>query len=587
MDAGRGGNLISVKKNLLRQPLVVGAGGASLVALLALNGVAFAQGLAAPWLLGSVIIADMFVIGIGVLVAAREVMTAEQGTEVVRHALEESEARLAAIVDSAMDAIITVDAEQKVLLFNRAAEQLFRLSRAQALGSPLERFLPERFRQVHHRHVAQFGETGVTSRRMGDVTTLWALRADDSEFPIEASISQTGVGDQRYFTVILRDITLRREAETEAERMRGALSAAQARLGAIVDSAMDAVITVDEEQNIVLFNRAAEQLFGVPRGQALGSALDRFLPERFRQMHRRHVGQFGETGVTSRRMGDITTLWALRADGSEFPIEASISQAVEGGKRYFTVILRDITLRKQYEDDLKRQQQELRELSARVLEAREEEKTRIARELHDELGQLLTALKMDLSWLRERLPPGESAEKADEMARMLDHTVTATRRISADLRPLMLDDLGLAEAAGWLVEDFSRRSGIQVDARIAEDIPLEHLSKSAATAIYRAVQESLTNIARHSGAKHAWVLMEVDEGALYVEIEDDGRGIAPQDLAKARSLGLKGMRERVAFLGGALEVGRAARGGTRLRLRMPLRGMLPKESGARSEERLA
>jgi len=274
-------------------------------------------------------------------------------------------------------------------------------------------------------------------------------------------------------------------------------------------------------------------------------------------------------------MGDITTLWALRADGTEFPIEASISQALEGGRRYFTVILRDITLRKQYEDDLKRQQQELRELSARVLEAREEEKTRIARELHDELGQLLTALKMDLSWLRERLPAGEAAEKAGEMGQMLDHTVTATRRISADLRPLMLDDLGLAEAAGWLVEDFAKRSGIQVEARIAEDIPLENLSKSASTAIYRAVQESLTNVARHSGAKQAWVLIEVDEDALYVEVEDDGRGIAPQDLSKSRSLGLKGMRERVAFLGGAMEVGRAPRGGTRLRLRMPLRGMLP------------
>jgi signal transduction histidine kinase len=213
-----------------------------------------------------------------------------------------------------------------------------------------------------------------------------------------------------------------------------------------------------------------------------------------------------------------------------------------------------------------------------VLEAREEEKARIARELHDELGQLLTALKMDLSWLRDRLAPGEPLDKADEMAQMLDHTVTATRRISADLRPLMLDDLGLAEAASWLVEDFAKRSGIHVEARIAEEIPLEQLSKSASTAVYRAVQESLTNIARHSGAKRAWVLIEVDEGSLYVEVEDDGKGIAPQDLAKARSLGLRGMRERVAFLGGAMEIGRAARGGARLRLRMPLRGLLPEAS---------
>ena len=127
----------------------------------------------------------------------------------------------------------------------------------------------------------------------------------------------------------------------------------------------------------------------------------------------------------------------------------------------------------------------------------------------------------------------------------------------------------LAEAAGWLVEDFSKRSGISVEARIAEDIPLESLSRSAATAVYRAVQESLTNIARHSGARNAWVLIEVDEGSLYVEVEDDGKGIAPQDLAKARSLGLKGMRERFAYLGGSLEIGSAPRGGTRIRVRVP------------------
>ena len=570
MDAGRRADLIPVKRGLLRHPLLVGAGGASLVALLALNVAAFVQGLQAPWLLGGVMIADMFVIGVGVLVAAREVMSAEQGTEQARHALEESEARLGAIVDSAMDAIITIDASQNILLFNRAAEQLFRIGREAAIGTPLDRFLPERFRAEHRGHIEHFGRTGVTSRRMGDVTTLWALRADGEEFPIEASISQAGLEGQRYYTVILRDITLRRQGEAEALRMQGALSATQARLAAIVDSAMDAVITVDEQQKVVLFNRAAEQVFALRREEALGAPLERFLPARFRGSHREHVEQFGQTGVTSRRMGDITTLWALRADGTEFPIEASISQAAEGGRCYFTVILRDITVRKQHEDELKRQQQELRDLSARVLEAREEEKTRIARELHDELGQLLTALKMDLSWLRERLPAGELAGKADEMAGVLDNTVSSTRRISADLRPLMLDDLGLAEAAGWLVEDFAKRSGIHVDARIAQDLPLEQLSRTAATAVYRAVQESLTNIARHSGARHAWVLIEVDDGALYVEVEDDGRGIAPQDLAKARSLGLRGMRERVAYLGGGLEIMRAPRGGTRLRLRMPL-----------------
>jgi PAS domain S-box-containing protein len=356
-----------------------------------------------------------------------------------------------------------------------------------------------------------------------------------------------------------------------AERRSGT---SQARLDAIVDSAMDAMITVDAAHNVVLFNRAAEQIFGVRREEALGGPLQRFIPQRFRGAHRGHIEQFAHTGITSRRMGDATTLWALRADGTEFPIEASISQAGDPGQHFYTVILRDVTLRKIAQDALQEQQQELRRLSAQVLEAREEEKTRIARELHDELGQLLTALKMDLAWLRERLPPGDAdaAQRAEQMGRVLDQTVGSTRRIASDLRPLMLDDLGLAEAANWLVGDFAARSGVQCEMRMPGNGELEGIDKAVATAIYRALQESLTNIARHAGARQAWVSVGAEDGEIWFEVEDDGRGIAPADLAKTRSLGLKGMRERVHYLGGSIEVARAPRGGTRVRGRLPAQG---------------
>jgi PAS domain S-box-containing protein len=336
---------------------------------------------------------------------------------------------------------------------------------------------------------------------------------------------------------------------------------------------MDAIITVDESQHIVLFNRAAEKVFRCHRDEALGASLDRFLPARFRAAHHGHIEQFGRTGVTSRRMGDVTTLWALRADtGEEFPIEASISQATEGERRFYTVILRDITLRKQYEDELRRRQDELRTLSAQLLEAREEEKTRIARELHDELGQLLTALKMDLGWMQENLPgdaPDLSA-KAAKMGETLDQTVTSVRRIAADLRPLMLDDLGLSDATAWLVEDFMQRSGVKCDFRMAPGEELAGLERNLANTVYRALQESLTNIARHAQARNAWVVLAADDDGIRLEIEDDGRGIAAEDLAKSRSLGLKGMRERVFYVGGTLEVERAPRGGTRVTLRVPL-----------------
>lgn len=358
--------------------------------------------------------------------------------------------------------------------------------------------------------------------------------------------------------------------DARAARMRAALDESQAQLAAIVDSAMDAIITVNREQRIVLFNRAAETMFGCARADALGDRLDRFIPARFRDAHRAHIERFGSTGETRRRMGEDLVLWGLRADGSEFPIEASISQADETDKRLFTVILRDVTLRKAADEELRRQQAELRELSARVLEAREDEKTLIARELHDELGQLLTALKMDLNWLRERTAAGELAEKAAQMNAVLDRTVGSVRRISADLRPLMLDDLGLADAASWLVEDFTQRAGIPCGFEKPEGEALDGIERGVAITVYRALQESLTNIARHSGATHAWVLLRLEDGALRLEVEDDGRGMPPAAPADSRSLGLKGMRERVHYHGGVLEVGRAPRGGTRVKVRVPL-----------------
>jgi PAS domain S-box-containing protein len=362
----------------------------------------------------------------------------------------------------------------------------------------------------------------------------------------------------------------KQEVELLSEQAQASLQQKEARLSAIVDSAMDAILTVDEDQKIVLFNRAAEQLFGINREQVIGMPLERFLPARFRQAHRAHIEQFGKTGVTSRRMGDVTKLSALRTDGEEFPIEASISQVAEGRHRYFTVILRDITLRDRYETELKRQQTELRALSAQVLEAREEEKTRIARELHDELGQLLTALKMDLGWLSANLPESESlAAKTRHMTETLDQTVSSVRRIAADLRPLMLDDLGLPDATAWLVEDFSRRSGVQCRFRMPEEQLLNDLDRTVANTVYRALQESLTNIARHAKAQNAWIVLEMTDDSIMLEVEDDGLGISPADIGKTRSLGLKGMRERTLHLGGTLDISRAPRGGTRVTLHLP------------------
>ncbi|HEU0199547.1 MAG TPA: PAS domain S-box protein, partial [Burkholderiaceae bacterium] len=175
---------------------------------------------------------------------------------------EEGQARLDAIVRSAMDGIITVDAAQRIVLFNFAAEKMFGVSAADVLGTPLERLIPGRYRVAHRAHIDRFINTGETSRRMGVQTPLSALRADGTEFRIDASISKAVVGDQLLLTVILRDITERLRAEESLRRALESVREGQSRLDAIVGSAMDAIVTVDEQQRVVLFNAAAEKMFG-------------------------------------------------------------------------------------------------------------------------------------------------------------------------------------------------------------------------------------------------------------------------------------------------------------------------------------
>jgi len=258
-------------------------------------------------------------------------------------ALGESEGRLAGIIASAMDAIITVDTEQRIVLFNCAAEKMFRCPENEAMGQPITCFIPQRFHAGHAGHIRKFGENGVTSRAMGPKDVLWALRADGQEFQIEASISQVVTGGKKLFTVIVRDVTERVAAEQ-------AVREAQARMTGIVASAMDAIITVDSEQRILVFNAAAVGIFGYSEAEALGQPLERLIPERFRSAHSEHIRQFGETGTTNRAVGQLRAQWAVRSDGQEFQIEASISQVQVGGQKMFTVILRDVTERKRAEE---------------------------------------------------------------------------------------------------------------------------------------------------------------------------------------------------------------------------------------------
>ncbi|AWV01528.1 hypothetical protein DM992_18425 [Burkholderia sp. JP2-270] len=355
---------------------------------------------------------------------------------------------------------------------------------------------------------------------------------------------------------------------------RGILN--EARMMGIIRSSMEAIITIDEKQTVVIFNPMAEQVFGVSAMEAIGAPLSRFIPERFRAAHARHVDQFGVTGVSERQMGRQRVLFGLRASGEEFPIEASISQIRDASGKLYTVMLRDITERLRAENALKQSREELRELSANLQNVREEEKTRIARELHDDLGQQLTALKMDLSVVEQQLRvPGRA--QPDEgmlshlqgMRRLIDATVASVRRIAADLRPVMLDDLGLVPAIEWLANDFTNRYGIDVERHI-ETGGLTFTS-AGATTLFRIVQEALTNVARHADATRVALRLDIEAGLCVLRVADNGRGAAPGGTVhEDKSFGLIGIRERAHMLGGTVTIDTALARGFSITVALPL-----------------
>jgi signal transduction histidine kinase len=227
-------------------------------------------------------------------------------------------------------------------------------------------------------------------------------------------------------------------------------------------------------------------------------------------------------------------------------------------------ITRDVTETRRAEEQLRASRTALRSLATRQQDIREDERTRIAREIHDSLGQALTALKLQLAAAQDAASPESPAlgHRLAETALMVDDLVKIVRRIATELRPPILDQLGLPAALEWLAHDFTRRTGIRCEPTImpTDDV----ISDELGTALFRIVQEGLTNISRHADASHVQIALGVKSHCVTLEISDDGRGITEAATTGPGSLGILGMRERAAALGGVLEVAPRGDGGTRV-----------------------
>ncbi len=299
---------------------------------------------------------------------------------------------------------------------------------------------------------------------------------------------------------------------------------------------------------------------------------------------------------------DTEVFW--RRDGTAFPVEYSSHPIIDQGVvRGAVITFVDITERKRAADALQRAKDELearvaertqalatalqqvRELAAWSDAVREEERTRIAREVHDELGSLLVALKMDVNWMDKRLSeqgqrPPQAAEdmrqrmrgKCQSMSRLIENAVENVGRIITDLRPSILDHQGLWAALEWQAQEFVRSSELRLDWHMAVDGAAEPPERLA-MAVFRIFQEMLSNVGRHAHARHLRVAIEVVAGELSLSVQDDGVGADPQRLDAPQAYGVRGMRERARHFGGELCIGRAPEGGTLAVLRLAWGGL--------------
>ena len=269
-------------------------------------------------------------------------------------------------------------------------------------------------------------------------------------------------------------------------------------------------------------------------------------------------------------MGEEVAIETLKSGATDYVLKTRLSRLMPAVNR----ALREAQQRSAHrraEEQLRESHEQLRALSVYLQSVREEERTRIAREVHDELGQALTGCKLDLSWIAGRLPreQKELIEKARALSAHIDSTIQMVRRIATELRPGILDHLGLAAALEWQANEFQTRTGIQCE--VHSSLQDTELTPELNTTFFRIFQETLTNIIRHAGATQVTVELKQRNASLILEVRDNGRGISRAEINNTKSMGLLGMRERAALLGGEMRISRLAGAeGTRVTVSIPL-----------------
>ena len=470
--------------------------------------------------------------------------------------LETQRAELRAIIGSAMDAIITVDEAERVLLFNRAAESMFLCQASDAIGQPLARFIPERTTQSQLSHISVFAKTVVGPRSM---LPLVGLRGNGEEFPFEASFSHVRVEGQKLSTIILRDVTERRIAEN-------ALQASDAFTRAVLDSLSAHVCVLDQDGVITKTNEAwTEFATHHPDGVfTIGGVGHNYL-----DLCRRNT--FGDTPTNQTILKGIEAVLQgrdpifvaeyralLPEEECWFLLRATPLKGAKGVVISHTDISGRVRIARALEEHvllLGGKRKELESLTEKLLDAQEQERQRIARELHDDFNQRLAALSVELESLeRTRVALPESimpqlAAIRGQVGRLSDDLHDLAYR----LHPSLLEHVGLEVAIRDHISEFTKRTRLPVTFT-AHEVP-EQLSPDVATNLFRVMQESLQNVSKHAEATIVTVRLSGSSKGIGLSVRDNGKGFDFENRnSRVKGLGLVSMQERTRLLGGFLQI---------------------------------
>ncbi|MDP4212542.1 MAG: PAS domain S-box protein [Bacteroidota bacterium] len=363
-------------------------------------------------------------------------------------------------------------------------------------------------------------------------------------------------------SIFIRDISERIKSEK-------ALKRSEETRKLIMQASMDAIVCMDFDGDITVWNSQAEKVFGWMEAEVIGKPFDKTI---MAERHRPMLAQWILEHRASRKdeaLNHRIEIHALNKEGIEFPAELGLIHINRADNQFFCAFIRDITERKSAEENLKQSFEDIQLLASHLQDVREEERTVMAREIHDELGQQLTGIKMDMYWLGKKAGADnrtEITERIKNAISLVDISINTVRRISTDLHPSILDDLGLPAAVEWYGQEFEKRFGVIT--RFLHETGDYVFPAGIATGLFRICQESLTNIARHAEAKHADIELRVSD-QIELTIEDDGHGFDATKKRQRKSIGLISMRERALMMGGKYEITSKPDSGTLIYVGIP------------------